>query len=161
MVVMADPRGRAGGALARAAAMQPQLVRALTSYCGDRQVAEEIAQDTMLAACRQGAALEDVARLWGWLWRVAVNATHSHYRRAWREVLTEPDEPVQADSFADEISARLLLRELRDRERAAVWLRLFEQHTVAEAAEVLGCAPGTVKSLTSRAVARLRGSVAA
>ena len=140
--------------------MRPQLVAALTVYCGDRQVAEEIVQDTMLAACRQGPALEEVDRLYGWLWRVAVNATHSHYRRAWREVLAEPDDPVQPDCLADEIGARMLLGELRGRERAAVWLRMFEQHTVAETAEVLGCAPGTVKSLTSRAVARLRGLVA-
>jgi RNA polymerase sigma factor (sigma-70 family) len=42
------------------------------------------------------------------------------------------------------------------RQRAALVLRYFSDLSVDRTAEVLGCAPGTVKSLTSQAIASLR-----
>jgi RNA polymerase sigma factor (sigma-70 family) len=45
---------------------------------------------------------------------------------------------------------------LTGRQRAAIVLRYYEDLTEAETAEVLGCRLGTVKSLVSRGLARLR-----
>ena len=45
---------------------------------------------------------------------------------------------------------------LPDRQRAALVLAYYADLSVAEIAEVLGCRPGTVKSLVHRGVARLR-----
>jgi RNA polymerase sigma factor (sigma-70 family) len=148
--------------LGRAAALRTRLLSALAAYCGDRHVAEDVVQDVLLTACLQGEALEDIENLWRWMWRVAVNRTHSHYRRAVREVPVETvaDRPSDGE-MADEVAVRLLLAELDPRPRTAVWLRLFEQHTVAEAAARLGCPDGTLKSITCRAAARLRGRLAA
>ena len=49
-----------------------------------------------------------------------------------------------------------LLLQLPARQRAALVLRYWEQLTDAEAAAVLGCAEGTVKSAVSRGLARMR-----
>ena len=49
-----------------------------------------------------------------------------------------------------------LVLELPPQQRAAVALRYYEQLSVAEAAAVLGCSTGTVKSNTSRGIAALR-----
>jgi RNA polymerase sigma factor (sigma-70 family) len=49
-----------------------------------------------------------------------------------------------------------LLLQLPPRQRAVLVLRYWEQLTEAETAEVLGWAPGTVKSATSRGLERLR-----
>ena len=60
-----------------------------------------------------------------------------------------------AAGVAASVIARLLLR-LPPGQRAAIVLRYWEDLSEAEAAQVLGCSPGTVKSAASRGLARLR-----
>ena len=55
---------------------------------------------------------------------------------------------------ADALGRALLA--LSRRQRAAIVLRYFEDLTVAQTAELLNCRSGTVTSLTSRALERLR-----
>ncbi len=52
------------------------------------------------------------------------------------------------------------LRRLPDRQRAAIVLRFYEDLPEAEIARVLGCRPGTVKSLIHRGLARVRKETA-
>jgi RNA polymerase sigma factor (sigma-70 family) len=51
------------------------------------------------------------------------------------------------------------LQSLQPRQRAAIVLRYYEDLTEAQTAEVLGCAVGTVKSLVSRGLDRLRTEI--
>lgn len=146
--------------LDRAIRMRARLVARLAAYCGDPHVAEEVAQDVLLTACQQGDTLAEITDLWSWLWRVAVNRTHSHYRMTARYVPWQPPDAPAEDDVAEEVATRLLLLDLAGRERTAVWLRRFQQLTVQETAAALGCAPGTVRSLTSRGSARLRRRLA-
>ena len=50
---------------------------------------------------------------------------------------------------------------LPDRQRAVIVLRYYEDLTEAQIADVLGCAPGTVKSQSSAAIGALRRALAA
>ncbi len=52
------------------------------------------------------------------------------------------------------------LQQLPPRQRAVIVLRYWEQLTETEAAELLGCTVGTVKSTTSKGLHRLRALAA-
>jgi hypothetical protein len=71
-----------------------------------------------------------------------------------RTGLRQARDPVGEVDLRDAL-VRLLVQ-LPARQRAVLVLRYWEQLTDAEAAAVLGCAEGTVKSARSRGLARLR-----
>jgi RNA polymerase sigma-70 factor (sigma-E family) len=92
--------------------------------------------------------------------KVLLNALLDHRRlRSSTEVTVDqlPDRPVGG---ADPTAARLTLLDalarLPRRDRAIVLLRYWEDHSVAETAEILGVSVSVVKSQSSRAVATLR-----
>jgi RNA polymerase sigma-70 factor (sigma-E family) len=94
--------------------------------------------------------------------KVMVNTYSSWWRRKWRgeqptsdlpETTTASDDYARAD-LADAL--RRLLPTLAPRQRAVLVLRYYEDLTETATAEVLGCSVGTVKSQTSKALARLR-----
>jgi RNA polymerase sigma factor (sigma-70 family) len=60
---------------------------------------------------------------------------------------------------ADVITIRMAVRALPARQRTALVLRYYADLPVDEVAEVMGCAPGTVKALTSQALHKLRAVV--
>ncbi|HEY3670790.1 MAG TPA: sigma-70 family RNA polymerase sigma factor [Acidimicrobiia bacterium] len=86
-----------------------------------------------------------------------VNGVRRHRRRERRREQAHaslahpsPEEDGALDDLVDRIDR------LPYRQRAVLVLRYFENLSEAEIAESLGCRPGTVKSLASRALARLR-----
>jgi RNA polymerase sigma factor (sigma-70 family) len=70
-----------------------------------------------------------------------------------------PDSQAAGD-VATEVAVRLAvqgaLRSLTARQRAVLVLRVFDDLSEAQVAQVLGCAVGTVKSTMAHALARLR-----
>jgi DNA-directed RNA polymerase specialized sigma24 family protein len=64
--------------------------------------------------------------------------------------------PTPPNETADAVALREAVVSFPSRQRAALVLRYYGGLSVAETAENLGCAEGTVKSLTSRAIDGLR-----
>jgi len=156
-----DP-AEADEAAAYCAGVRPWLVGALSLYCGDADVAEELAQDTLARVWLRWSSLRVPAARDAWTYRVGLNLAKSHYRRqsAERRALerTAVQQPVsehQPDQ-AEAIAIRQAVASLPPRQRAALVLRYFTDLSVGQTAEVLQCAPGTVKALTSQALDRLR-----
>lgn len=136
--------------------------RAAFLVVGDPAAAEDIAQESFLAAIR---ALErfDRRRPFGpWLHRITVNRAIDFARaRALRaesdlDELREPAAPV-----LDEISEQLLgaLRDLSPEHRAVVVLRYVLEYTPGEIAAMLELPRGTVNSRLRRALDSLRPAI--
>ncbi|HEU5036108.1 MAG TPA: RNA polymerase sigma factor SigM [Nocardioides sp.] len=144
---------------------------------GNREDAADGLQDGMVAAYRRAATFRGDSAVTTWLHRVVVNACLDRLRAAkvrraeplpddleeYRDRgstvsadATESADPADA-SVADERRRLVLaaLQQLPDEQRAALVLVDMEGYAVAEAAAVLDCAVGTVKSRCSRGRARL------
>lgn len=144
--------------------LRPRLVGFLTLHCGDRGVAEELAQETLIRVWDRWATVRRASSPDAWAHRVALNLANSHFRRraAERRARHRMGETREAEEETDTsvaVSVRDAVAALPPRQRAAVVLRFYGDLSVADAAAVLNCAPGTVKSLTARGVAALRQSL--
>jgi len=137
------------------------LLRTAYLLTGDRQHAEDLLQ----------TALWRVSRRWGtarnnphaYARRTLVNLAHDRRRRLMRrpaEVGDDLELRAVADPAPEQVLDRdVLVRALRGlprRQRVAVILRYWEDLSVEEAAEAMGCSTGTVRSNASRGLARLR-----
>lgn len=137
----------------------PRLVGALDLYVGEHAVAEELAQDALLRACRRWSYVRELDSPGGWVHRVAINLGTSYLRRqaVRRRVerrLTERSELAHHDAPVD-VDLRRAVAELPDRQRAAVILHYFLDHRVADVARLIDAPEGTVKADLHHARAKL------
>ena len=145
-----------------AAASRASLVRSAFLLCGDRDEAHDLVQVTLLRVHRRWGSIRRVDDPQVYARRVLVNLAASWWRRRLR-VRTEPLEPYDAPASGDAVE-QVNLRDalwravhtLPPRTRAVLVLRYFEDMTEAEAARVLDCSVGSVKSQASRGLAALR-----
>jgi RNA polymerase sigma-70 factor (sigma-E family) len=140
--------------------VHPRLVRALTVYLGDREVATELCQEALVRAWQRWPAVAEMRSPDSWVFRVAFNLANSTLRRRLAERraharLRVGDASMQPASD-DVLVLRAAVDALPPRQRAAVVLRHLLDMSVEDTADALGCAPGTVKSLTAKGVMHLR-----
>jgi RNA polymerase sigma-70 factor, ECF subfamily len=133
--------------------------------------AEDAAQQAFVKAYRALDRFDPDRPFRPWLLRIvgneARNLRRSAGRRASMELALARQPEILEPSPEQEALARerreLLLRALaglNEADRQVVALRYFLDLSEAEMAEVMDVAPGTVKSRLSRALGRLRGSLA-
>lgn len=138
----------------------PRLVGSLTLYCGDPDIAVDLAQEALARACRHWRRVGGMASLGGWTHRVAINLAHRHFRRQRirqaAESLAAPAARSHQPDATDKVAVRTAVAGLPRRQRAALVLRCFRDLPVAEVARLMGCREGTVKALTHQAITRLR-----
>ena len=136
------------------------LARTLTVALADRTAAEEAAQEAMTRALRRWRHVRGLERPAAWLYVVAMN----HVRDRWRRERREPSwgsgrESSTADpsgGVATALSVRDAITTLPARQREAVVLRYLADLPLADVAEAMGCAVGTVKATLHQALASLR-----
>ncbi len=136
---------------------------------GDREEALDALQDALLSAHRGAGGFRGDAKVSTWLHRIVVNACLDRARRrAARPVVHLTDAPSGApglealpdsrDREAERDTAHdveVALAQLPVDQRAALVLVDLHGHSVEEAARMLDCPVGTVKSRCARARARL------
>jgi RNA polymerase sigma factor (sigma-70 family) len=136
------------------------LIRLLTLYCGDRETARDLAQETLARTWLNWRKVRRLDRPDLWARRVALNLANSHFRHARVERARGHLLVDQPASSGPDVGERMLIERvlggLTERQRAAVLLRFLEDLSVADTSELMGCSQGTVKKLTARALAELR-----
>jgi RNA polymerase sigma-70 factor (sigma-E family) len=135
------------------------LTRFAYLLCGDRALAEDLVQDTYLALYRRFGEILTVAAPVAYARRAVVNAQISRSRaRAAHEIVSAemPDTAADPQDEDDQDAMWRLLGTLPARQRAVLVLRFYADLSEAEIAAALGCRPGTVRSLATRAFAALR-----
>lgn len=148
-------------------AQHRRLVGMIGLYCGDRDVAEEIAQEALIRLCRNWDRLETDADAERWVTRVAFNLAKSAFRTTStrRRLIARFGPTLAADrdgndrttaDATDRLAVRAAVAALPERQRRAILLRYFADLSVAEVARAMDCPEGTVKTLTFEAMARLR-----
>lgn len=135
----------------------PRLVRTAFLITGDREESLDIAQEALARAYERWSSMSRIEWPGAWLNRVVVNLSFSwHRRRRVRQrQAVQPAEPSVGIELPDpDLIASL--RSLPPAQRAAVVLRFYADLSVEETARALGKRPGTIRALTSQAVAKLR-----
>jgi RNA polymerase sigma-70 factor (ECF subfamily) len=136
------------------------LLRRLTA--GDRALADDLAQETFLAAFRHLARFRGDSTLATWLIRIAVRQYLTEVRKRRPEPVEELGED-EASHAAIDLDARIdldrgLMR-IRDEQRLALVLAHEHGMTHAEIAELTGWPLGTVKTHANRGRAALRAQL--
>jgi RNA polymerase sigma-70 factor (sigma-E family) len=142
------------------AARYTVLLRTAYLLTQDRGLAEDLVQ-TALAKCWLGWKRIRYDDPGPYVHRVLVNTYTAWWRRRWNseyptEELPQTGGPGRHQAVDDRTDLADALRRLPRRMRAVVVLRFYEDLSEAETARILGCSGGTVKSQTSRALAKLR-----
>lgn len=139
----------------------PRLLRAAWLLTGDAHLAEDLVQTVLAKMWPKWPRIaaenpEAYAR------KALVNTFSSWWQRRWRGEIPHGEMPDSAtfDVFEGvdlQHALAAAVRALPTRQRTVVVLRYFEDLSVEETAEVLGCRPGTVKSQAAKALRTLRG----
>lgn len=143
-------------------AQHSRLVRTLTLYCGNQEIARELAQEALMRAFAHWRKVRRLDSPGAWLNRVAINLANSHFRRKAAErranqTVASRGEGVHHDADSSvSITLRAAVAALPARQRAALVLRYFADLSIHQTADLLSCEAGTVKKLTARAIENLR-----
>lgn len=148
------------------ARLGPGLLSYLTSYLNDRQLAEEVLQDVMLAVWNNAASFRGESKVRTWLLVIARNRAINAHRRKVPQLMplddeldfqsgdTSPLEKVERKTQREALHE--VLQSMPPTQREILELVFFHQLSGPEVAELLGINIGTVKSRLHRAKEMLR-----
>jgi len=150
-------------------AHQEAVFRLAYLLLGDPDDAEDAAQETFLRAWNHLKRFDQTRPLRPWLLSIAANLARNRRRSAGRYLAAltrafrnEPSPASVEDKSAQTMEANDLWKAVQNLsvpDQRIIYLRYFLDLPVAETAQALQVAEGTVKSRLSRALERLRGII--
>jgi len=151
-------------------AYQEPVFRFAYLLLGDPDDAEDVTQETFLRAYHHLTRFDATRPLRPWLLSIAANLARNWRRSASRYLsalsrsfrLEPPSGPNVAERSELDQEAHQLwqaVRQLSAEDQQVIYLRFFLELSVAEAAQALNVAEGTVKSRLNRALGRLRSII--
>lgn len=130
------------------------LVRLAYLLTSDRDVAEELVQEAVLAVRSHWTGIDDPR---AYLRTAVVNRCRSWLRRQRTARAHVPAPPEPAHQEPDELWDALA--NLDERRRTAIVLRFYEDLPDPEIAHIVGCRPATVRTLVHRGLNQLRQEI--
>jgi RNA polymerase sigma-70 factor, ECF subfamily len=174
-VVVQDDRHAFSELVRRHQSAVRATLRRLTS--GNHALADDLAQDTFMLAYRNLKSFRQEAQFSTWLYRIATNAYLADARKRKEELLGDRDGDVAGDEDDDadpvpasddhargaalKLDMERALAVLSEGERAAIVQCYHNDLSHEEAAYVLNCPVGTVKTHILRAKKKLASQLAA
>ncbi|HYF22406.1 MAG TPA: sigma-70 family RNA polymerase sigma factor [Caulobacteraceae bacterium] len=144
----------------------PHLRAFARTLCGDPAAADDLAQDAMLKAWDARASFQMGTNMKAWTFMILRNQFYSEKRRSWRQSQLDQEAAERTLVAADDPEAPVALDELRlalaslpAEQREALVLVGAGGFAYEEAADICGCAVGTVKSRVSRARRALQAAL--
>jgi RNA polymerase sigma-70 factor (sigma-E family) len=140
----------------------PAVLSFATVLAGQRATAEDLAQEVLIKAHARWDTIGKLDRPEMYVRKMVLNEFLSWRRRSWRLIpagdtdLGSAQEPDHAVGYAEHSAMLTEIARLPRRQRAVLVLRYYEDRSDTEIAELLGCAPGSVRAYASRALATLR-----
>ena len=139
-------------------ALIPHLRAFARTLAGEPAAADDLAQDALVKAWDARASYQMGTNMKAWTFMILRNQFYSERRRSWRQIQLDQEAAERTLVAIDDPSAPLALDELRlglgmlpAEQREALILVGAGGFAYEEAAEICGCAVGTVKSRVSRA----------
>ena len=139
-------------------ALIPHLRAFARTLAGDPASADDLAQDALVKAWDARASYQMGTNMKAWTFMILRNQFYSERRRSWRQTQLDQEAAERTLVAVDDPSSPLALDEMRQglamlpaEQREALILVGAGGFAYEEAADICGCAVGTVKSRVSRA----------
>lgn len=140
------------------------LTRLAYLLCGDQHLANDLVQTCLIRLYQAWPKVTDKDTADAYARKVLLRCWLNERRRPWRRAESRdgdvPDRPAPEPDLTRVVHLkevfRVALAKLPPRQRAAVVLRYWSQHSVTETAAILRCSEGNVKSQSARGLAALR-----
>ncbi len=144
-------------------AIIPSLRSFARSLCHDRELADDMAQETMVRAWSARASYSAGTNFRAWMFRILRNNFYTAYRKNWRNAVWDPEvaERVLVAAPNQEAAIHLAdvataLEKLPVEQREVLMMVAAHGMSYEDAADTIGCAVGTVKSRVARGRAALK-----
>jgi RNA polymerase sigma-70 factor (ECF subfamily) len=140
----------------------PSLRAFAISLCGNMDRADDLVQETLLRAWANLGSFEPGTNMSAWLFTILRNLFRSEYRKRRREVEDADGSYAESLTSLPDQNSRLEIHEFREalkmlppEQRESLILVGASGFSYEEAAQICGCAVGTIKSRVNRARTRL------
>ena len=142
----------------------PHLRAFARTLCGDAAAADDLAQDAVMKAWDARSSFQMGTNMKAWTFMILRNQFYSEKRRSWRSTQLDQEAAERTLVATDDPASPIALDEMRlalgmlpSEQREALILVGAGGFAYEEAADICGCAVGTVKSRVSRARRALHG----
>ncbi|MEU6322685.1 SigE family RNA polymerase sigma factor [Streptomyces sp. NPDC047009] len=138
-------------------ATQLRLRRTAYLLCGDWHLAEDLVQATFIKLFRYWRRARNADSIEAYARRTLTRIFLDHHRK-WTAIPTDnlPEQAPEPSPGDLRLTVLEALAELPPKSRSVVVLRYWEDMSVEETAKALGISTGTVKSQSSKGLAKLR-----